>query len=54
LIPGLLLAVVCVLLLGTPAVALEVQVKDLRAPASVVTTTSSCARCSRIVSENAR
>ena len=38
-IPGLLLAVVCVLLLGTPAVALEVQVKDLHAPASVVTTT---------------
>jgi hypothetical protein len=39
LIPGLLLAAVFVLLLGTPAVALEVQVKDLRAPASVVTTT---------------
>ena len=38
-IPGLLIAVVCVLLLGTPAVALEVQVKALRAPASVVTTT---------------
>jgi hypothetical protein len=39
LIPALLLAVVCVLLLGTPAVALEVHVKDLRAPASVVTAT---------------
>jgi hypothetical protein len=39
LIPALLLAVVLVLLLGTPAAALEVQVKDLRAPASVVTAT---------------
>jgi hypothetical protein len=39
LIPGILLAVVCVLLLATPAAALEVQVKELRAPASLVTTT---------------
>jgi len=39
LIPGILFAVVCLVLLATPAAALEVQVKDLRAPASVVTTT---------------
>jgi len=38
LIPGLLL-VVCAFLLASPAAALEVQVKDLRAPSSVVTTT---------------
>ena len=37
-IRSLLRAVVCVLLLARPAAALEVQVKDLRAPASVVTT----------------
>jgi len=39
LIPGILLAAVCILLLATPAAALEVQVRDLRAPASLVTTT---------------
>ena len=38
-IPAILFALVGVLLLATPAAALEVQVKDLRAPASVVTTT---------------
>ena len=36
---GILRAVVCVLLLATPAAALEVHVKDPRAAASVVTTT---------------
>jgi hypothetical protein len=36
---GTVAAVVCVLLLGTPVAALEVQVKSLHAPASAVTTT---------------
>jgi len=36
---GICFAAICVLLLGTPASALGVQVKDLRAPASVVTAT---------------
>jgi hypothetical protein len=39
LIRRILRALVNLLLLATPAAALEVQVKDLRAPASVVTTT---------------
>jgi hypothetical protein len=37
--PAILFVLVGVLLLATPAAALEVQVKDLRAPASAVTTT---------------
>jgi hypothetical protein len=36
---GSIIAIVCLLLLAAPAAALEVQVKDLRAPASLVTTT---------------
>ena len=38
-IPGFILGLVCLLLLAAPAAALDVQVKDVRAPGPVVTAT---------------
>lgn len=38
-IPAFIVAAACVLLLATPAAALDVQVKDVRGPGAVVTTT---------------
>ena len=38
-IPGFVVAIVCVLLLATPAAALDVQIRDVRGPGPVVTAT---------------